>query len=166
MDVCLWASDIYFCFTVQEEVGLRGATVLSNRINPHVAIVLEATTASDVAGTNPYEYTTCLGKGPAISIMDRASYSNKNLNKFITDIAKKNNIKYQYKKTIFGGNDAGAISISGDGCETAVISVPCRYIHSPACVSHKDDIENTRKLITSILNNISTYNPVTKEVIK
>ncbi len=159
-------SDIYFCFSVQEEVGLRGATVLSNKINPDVAIVLEATTASDVADTKPYEYTTCLGKGPAISIMDRASYSNKNLNKFITDIAEKTNIKYQYKKTIFGGNDAGAISTSGDGCETAVISVPCRYIHSPACVSHKEDIENTKKLITAILNNISAYNPVTQEVIK
>lgn len=159
-------SDIYFCFSVQEEVGCRGAEVLANRINPDVAIILEATTASDVADTKTYEYTTCLGNGPAISIMDRASYSNKNLNKFITDIADEKGIKYQFKKTIFGGNDAGNISRSGDGCETAVISVPCRYIHSPSCVSHKDDIENAKLLVNEVLSGISAYNPVTKEVIK
>lgn len=158
--------DIYFCFSVQEEVGLRGAMVLANRINPDVALIIETTTASDVADTKPYEYTACLGNGPAISIMDRASYSNKKLNEFIAKVAEKNNINYQFKKTISGGNDAGAISTSTDGCETAVISVPCRYIHSPASVAHKEDIENAKKLLSFTLNSVSKYNPITMEVIK
>lgn len=159
-------SDIYFCFSVQEEVGCRGAGLLANRINPDLSIIFETTTASDVADTKSYEYTTELGMGPAISIMDRASYSNKNLNKFIIDVAKNNNIKYQFKRTIAGGNDAGAIHTSGNGCETAVISVPCRYIHSPTSVAHKGDIDNAKTLIDTILKNIANYNPTTKEVIK
>ncbi len=161
-----YESDIYFCFSVQEEVGLRGATVLSHRINPDVSIIIEATTCSDVPSAEIHEYATRLCEGPAISIMDRASYSNKNLNKYIVDIAKENNITFQYKQSTFGGNDAGAISVSGDGCETAVISVPCRYIHSPASVICKDDFTSTKKLVKCILYNINMYKPTTKEVLK
>ena len=63
--------DIYFCFTVQEETGLRGASVLSRRINPDVAFILEATTASDTAFSKEQLYSTTLGKGPVITMMDR-----------------------------------------------------------------------------------------------
>ncbi len=153
-----YENDIYFCFTVQEEVGLRGASVLSRRIEPKIALIIESTTASDVPGADKYEYCTMQGEGPAISIMDRASYSDKELNKFILDIAKKCGILYQFKKTTFGGNDAGAIQTGSGAVKTAVISAPARYIHSPVSTVKKSDIDNLYSLGYNVLKNIHSFN--------
>ena len=79
--------------------------------------------------------------GPAISIMDRGSYSHAELNKFIIDTAKNNNIKFQLKKSSMGGNDARAYQANSSQCMTAVISLPTRYIHSPVSCADKEDIE-------------------------
>lgn len=141
-------------FTVQEEVGLRGASVAGFNLKPDYAIIVEGTTASDVSGVEEYEYITSLGKGPAISILDGGSYSNKELVSKIVDSANKNNIKFQYKKGTTGGNDAGKIQISDSGIKTAVISVPCRYIHSPSSVINIEDYENTKKLVQTVLSEI------------
>ncbi len=152
-----YENDIYFCFTVQEEVGLRGASVLARRISPDVALIFECTTASDVPECEEHLYCTRQGDGPAISIMDRASYSNKSLNKFICDIADKNNIKYQFKQTTFGGNDAGAVQTLAGGAHTAVISVPARYIHSPVSMVRICDTEGAMELGGIVLKNIHNY---------
>ncbi len=146
--------DLYFCFTVQEETGLRGAKVLSRRINPDIAIVLESTTASDTAFSPEHLYATSLGKGPVISLMDRGSYSDKELNRFITDIADKNGIKYQYKLTSNGGNDAGAVQSGASGCRVCSISLPTRYIHSPVSVADKSDYKAMKKLVDVTLSEI------------
>lgn len=151
--------DIYFCFTVQEETGLRGARVLSRRINPDIAFILEATTASDTAFIPEHLYATRLGSGPVLTLMDRGSYSDKELNKFVSDIADEFNIKYQYKLTSNGGNDASAIQTGASGCRVCSISLPCRYIHSPICVADKTDFDAMKILAQKILENIHTFSP-------
>ena len=151
--------DMYFCFTVQEETGLRGARVLSRKINPDIAFILESTTASDTAFSPEHLYATSLGKGPVISLMDRASYSDKELNAFIADIADKNGIKYQYKLTSNGGNDAGAIQSSASGCRVCSISLPTRYIHSPICVADTSDFDAMKQLVYEVLSKIHRFSP-------
>lgn len=143
--------DVYFCFTVQEETGLRGARVLTRRINPDVALIIEATTASDTAFCEKYLYATELGKGPVISLMDRQSYSDKLLNRFVTELADTKEIKYQYKLTSNGGNDAGAVQTSASGCRVCSISIPCRYIHSPVSVADLDDFDAMKSIVEEFL---------------
>ncbi|MBE7047261.1 MAG: M42 family metallopeptidase [Ruminococcaceae bacterium] len=158
--------DIVFSFSVQEEVGLRGARVLSHREKADVCIVLEGTNAADVPFSSDHTTVTNQGEGPSLSIMDGASVSNKNLNGFIMKLAKENHIPYQIKKSHAGGNDAGAIAYSASGCETSVISLPLRYIHSPVSVGDVRDIQSYLKLIKCVLKNISEYQPRRKEVLK
>lgn len=149
--------DVYFCFSVQEEVGLRGARVIAPKLNADCALVLESTTCSDIAGAEPHEYVTSAGMGPAVSLMDRASYSDKDLNRFICRVADENKIPYQFKKSAMGGNDAGAYQNSAGACKTAVISLPCRYIHSPVSCASADDISNMYALAENILKTIHTF---------
>lgn len=161
-----YESDIYFCFTVQEETGLRGAKILSHRLNADTCLILEGTNAADVDGVKMHERVTCLGDGPALSVMDRASISSAKYNEFIKSIADENNIKYQLKKTLNGGNDAGSIAYGAKGCMTSVLSIPTRYIHSPISVAQKSDISDMIELSEKILKNIHKLEPIRKEVIK
>ena len=149
--------DIYFCFSVQEEMGMRGASVLSRRINPDVAIVLEATTASDTAFVPEHLYCTRLGEGPAVSIMDKGSYSDIELRKFIENLAESKGINYQYKRTGNGANDSRVIQIGADGCKVAAISLPCRYIHSAVSVADGGDYDEMKRLVRVILNDIGNF---------
>ncbi|TYQ15469.1 UNVERIFIED_CONTAM: endoglucanase [Acetivibrio alkalicellulosi] len=139
--------DLYICFTVQEEVGLRGAQVASYRIYPDMALVIEGTTCSDVPDVEKYEYSTILGEGAAITIMDRGAYGNKKLVNYIFNLAKENGVPVQYKQTTSGGNDAGKIQTAKGGVVVAAISVPCRYIHSPVSVMSKSDFESCMKIV-------------------
>ncbi len=153
-----YEEDLYFCFCVQEEVGLRGSKVISQRLGADIALVLESTTCSDISGAKPHEYATSLGKGPAISLMDRASYSDRGLNEFIVNIAKNNEIPFQFKRTDMGGNDAGSYQTSFLPCKTAAISLPCRYIHSPVSCASVKDMENMLKLTECVIKNIRSFN--------
>lgn len=152
-------SDIYFCFTVQEETGLRGAQVLSRRIDPDISLVLEATTASDTAFSPKHLYGTRLGCGPVITNMDRGAYSDKALNNFVTHIADQRGIPYQYKLTSNGGNDSRQIQTGASGCRVCSISLPCRYIHSPVCVADGNDYDATKRLVRAVLNDIHNFSP-------
>jgi len=143
--------DLYLVFTVQEEVGLRGARVAADRIRPDVAIVLEGTTCSDVYGTEERDYSTVSGGGAALSIIDRSTYYDKELTNALYNTAKKHDIPVQFKKTATGGNDAGAIHTSFGGVKTAAISVPARYIHSPSSVMKKTDYEALCNLLYTFL---------------
>lgn len=148
--------DLYVCFTVQEEVGLRGAQVAAYRVNPDLAIVVEGTTCSDVPDVEKYEYSTVLGEGAALTIMDRTSYANKKLVDYMYNAAKKNNIPVQFKQTTTGGNDAGKIQLTQSGVVVASVSVPCRYIHSPVSVMSKKDYESCLKLVRTVLKEFSS----------
>jgi putative aminopeptidase FrvX len=143
--------DLYACFTVQEEVGLRGAGVAAYHIEPDMGLVIEGTTAADIPDVPDHLKTTKLGKGPAISFMDYSSVANKDLFKQMVRTAEENKIPYQLKENVSGGNDAGRIQQSRAGVPTIAISVPCRYIHSPSCVMDLNDYKNTLLLAQKFL---------------
>lgn len=143
--------DLYLVFTVQEEVGLRGARVATERIRPDVAIVLEGTTCSDVHGTEEKDYSTVAGGGAALSILDRSTYYDQNLTRALYKAAKQHGICVQYKQTASGGNDAGAVHTAAGGVKTAAVSVPARYIHSGASVVKRSDFEAMNDLLHTFL---------------
>lgn len=143
--------DTWFCFLVQEEVGLRGARIAANRIEPDAALVLEATTCSDVYGCREHEYVTSLGGGVVLTARDGASIVDDSYRKQFEKLALDEGIPYQYKKTTRGGNDAGAIYISGKGVKCASLSIPCRYLHSPVGVAALGDIEAMQRLVEKYL---------------
>lgn len=147
-------SDMYFVFSVQEEVGLRGATVAAYNIKPDIALVIEGTTCSDVYGSKPHNQVTNLGGGAVMTAMDRAAISDKEYYDFIMKTASENGIKLQIKRTVMGGTDAGAIQRSCAGVKTAVLAVPCRYIHSHVSVMNLEDYESVYKLAKVVLKNI------------
>lgn len=149
-----WGVDLYCNFTVQEEVGLRGARVATKGIRPDFAIVIEGTTCNDLPGVPKHLWVTKSGDGPAISILDSASKADAELVGLLEETAKTHQIPYQYKAATAGGNDAGAIYITDGGIKTASVSVPCRYIHSPVSVMHREDFENCKKLICAFLEDI------------
>lgn len=134
--------DTYFVFNVQEEIGLRGSTVSAFSVAPDFAIVLEATTAADIDGVSGDKRVCVLGNGPVVSFMDRSTIYDKELYQLAFDIA-----TCQTKTMIAGGNDAGAIHISGNGVRTIAISLPCRYLHSPSSVIELSDLESSYKLV-------------------
>ncbi len=133
--------DLYASFTVQEEVGCRGSIIAANYVKPEYAIVFEGTTCSDVFPTPEEKTVTHLGKGCALTAMDRAAVADRELLDKTMGIAKEKKIPYQIKRTTMGGTDAGSIQRSGVGVKTVVISTPCRYIHSPVCVMNKNDFK-------------------------
>ncbi|GAE86898.1 M42 family metallopeptidase [Acetivibrio straminisolvens] len=148
--------DLYVCFTVQEEIGLRGAGIAAFRVNPDIAIVVEGTTCSDVPGAREHEYSTVMGQGAALTVMDRTSYPNKRLVEFMYKTAIDKNIPVQYKQTTTGGNDAGKIQLTREGVVVASVSVPCRYIHSPVSVMNRRDYESCLKLVKAVLDEMGS----------
>ena len=143
--------DTYFCFNVQEEVGLRGASCTSYQVQSDISVVLEATTAADLCGVSGGERCCVLGNGPVVSFMDGRTVYDKSLYNLAFETAKENHIKIQTKTAVAGGNDAGAIQTSGKGSKVIAVSLPCRYIHSGASVVKKSDIEETKKLLKAFL---------------
>jgi len=142
--------DFYASFSVQEEVGLRGAKTAAYTINPDSALVLEATTAADISGV-PRDRRVCvLGQGPAVSFMDKATVYDRTY----YQAALNSGIPCQTKAAVAGGNNSGAIHLSRDGIRTLAISVPCRYIHSASCVTDKNDCEKALKLAKYMINGI------------
>ncbi|WP_353097116.1 M42 family metallopeptidase [Tissierella praeacuta] len=142
----------YAVFTVMEEIGLVGAGPAAYEVNPDISLVLEGTLCYDMPKLDTYLVPTYLNKGPAISLIDRTTMFNREFRKKIANIAEENNIPYQYRKTSMGGNDSGKIHTTKEGSITTTISVPCRYIHSPASVMSKNDYNNTYSLLKAILS--------------
>ena len=143
--------DTYFCFNVQEEVGLRGSKCTQQNVQADVAVILEATTAGDLDGVQGGDRVCVLGDGPVVSFMDNRTIYDRDLYKKIMSIAKEKNILVQTKTAIAGGNDAGSIQTQGKGAKVTAISLPCRYIHSPSSVVKLSDMDETRKLLKEIL---------------
>ena len=142
--------DFYASFSVQEEVGLRGAKTAVFAADPDAAIVLEATTAADIADVDETHRVCVLGNGPAVSFMDRATVYDREYYR----AALESGIKCQPKSAVAGGNNSGAIHLSRGGVRTVAISVPCRYIHSSSCVADKEDIKNAERLAKYMLAGI------------
>jgi endoglucanase len=144
---------VLFNFAVQEEIGGQGAIVGAYSLKPTMAIAIENTTAADVPGIKDSEIPAYIGKGPAITIADRTMISHPKINERIMENAKLENIPYQIKKPRYGGTDAGKIHISRSGVPSSVVSVPCRYIHSPTSLLKVDDIYETIRLVDAFLRN-------------
>jgi endoglucanase len=142
------SSDLYFVFTVQEELGLRGAKPAAFAIQPDYAVVCDVTPADDQLGAKHFG-STKLGGGAAIKVMDTSVICHPQMVKKLSDLAINNKISYQTDVIKRGGTDAGAIHVSGAGVLTGGISIPCRYVHSPQEMTDISDIENCAKLITA-----------------
>ena len=132
--------DMWFTFTVQEEVGCRGAKCAAYAVDPDFAFVIESTTAADLHDVPPDKAVCVLGQGAAVSFMDNGTLYDRDMYKFVLDNCRKNNIAIQLKTAAKGGNNASAVHLSRKGVRTCAISLPCRYIHSQYCVAHKNDV--------------------------
>ncbi len=143
--------DIYAVASVQEEVGLRGATTGAYGIRPDIGVALDVTLAVDGPGSSKQFQVTALGEGAAIKIMDSASISNYKLVDFMRTLAQENQIKYQMEILPRGGTDAGAIERIQTGCPVITLSVPTRHVHSNVETINKEDIKNTAVLLAKFL---------------
>ena len=147
--------DMVLAFTVQEEVGLRGAKAAAFGVQPDIAVVVDATTAADTIGVAADKQVCRVGEGAVISFMDKRTLYDADLYARILEIAKKKNIRAQSKTMVAGGNDAGAIQLVGRGARVAAVSLPCRYLHSPACVVAKRDMEQTLALLQELARQLA-----------
>ncbi len=147
---------VFAVFTCEEERGLRGAQVAANIVKPELAFVLEGTIAADVPGIPEQSHITRLGKGPALRVMDRTIVVRRWLLESMISRAEELGIPYQLQLSPVSGTDAGPISLSGEGVPVGVISVPTRYIHSPQALAKVEDVENTMRLVRSLLEDPPT----------
>lgn len=143
--------DFYGVFTVQEELGTRGAYAAAYNIQPELALILEGTTANDMPKVEGHRTVTRVGAGPAISFMDRGTIVRPFMFEALKRTAEDAGIPWQLRQGTLGANDAGAIHKSGSGVITGAISVPCRYIHSPCSVASVSDYDNAVKLADRFL---------------
>ena len=143
--------DCWFAFTVQEEAGARGASVAAYELKPDAALILETTTAADLAGVEGADRVCCLGKGVVIPFMDRTTIYDKALFKTLTRLADENGIPWQTKSRVAGGTDASAFQRTGCGAAVAAISVPVRNIHSPGSIAKQSECADQLRLARAFL---------------
>ena len=135
---------------VSRTIAKSGARVAAQTITPDFAIVLETTAIADIADVAERSRVAIQGNGGAISLMDRSTIYDKEFINSALDLAKKKDIPVQVKKYVSGGNDAAHIHKSGVGVRTLALSVPTRYLHSPACVADIRDYRSTLDLVTEM----------------
>ena len=133
-------NDLYFAFTVQEEVGLRGARTAAYGVEPDYGIAVDVTDSDDIPSA-PHECSSSAGKGAAIKVMDSSVICHPSVVAKLEELAKAEQIPYQKDILRFGGTDAGAIHQSRSGVYTGGISIPTRYIHTPLEMADVGDIE-------------------------
>lgn len=141
-------NELYSGATVQEEVGLRGAQVAANMIQPDIAYVLDASPANDASGDK--SAFGQLGKGALLRIFDRTMVTHRGMREFVLDTAESNDIPYQYFISQ-GGTDAGRIHLSNNGVPSAVIGICSRYIHTSASIVHVDDYAAAKELLVKLV---------------
>ena len=134
-------NDVYFVFTVQEEVGLRGAKTAAYAVDPDYGIAVDVTDVDDTPGSEK-NGTVQLGKGAAIKLMDSSVICHPEVVKILSDLSEEKKIAAQKDILRAGGTDAGAMHVSRMGVRAGGISVPCRYIHSPVEMVHQDDFKS------------------------
>lgn len=144
---------VLFNFAVQEEIGRQGAITGAFKLKPTIGLAIENTTAADVPGIKESVIPAYIGKGPAITVADKSIISSTKVNERLMKNAESENIPYQIKKPKFSLTDAGKIQISREGVPSSVVSVPCRYIHSPTSLLSLNDILETIRLIEVFLRN-------------
>lgn len=146
--------DTWFCFTVQEEIGTRGAAIATYRLNPALCLVVEGTTAADLADIPAHKRVCALRAGAVIPFMDRATIYDAALFELLRNAADTRNVKWQTKQMVAGGTDAGIIHKSRAGVRVCALAAPVRYIHSPCCVAAIADMEGVLTLSRAFLEEI------------
>ncbi len=141
--------DLYFVFTTQEEVGIRGATTSAYGIDPDIGIALDVTPSGDTP--NALRMEMALGKGPCIKIQDVGMIADPRIVQWMIRAAEKNRIPYQREVLLIGGTDARAIQLTRAGVPAGCISVPVRYVHSPSEMVDYSDVQNAVRLLTAVL---------------
>ncbi len=150
--------DFYAVFTVQEEVGLRGARVAANAINPEIGIALDVTLANDLPGSDSHQKITELGGGTAVKVMDGSVICTPGLVEFAAGLAEENDIPYQREILTAGGTDTAALQyLSGTEAKVTCISTPTRYLHTTVETVHKDDVKHGIDLMALIIEQIHRY---------
>ncbi len=151
--------DLLAAFTVQEEVGLRGARVAAYAFDPDMAIAIDSTPAYDLPPWDEAEenarYNTRLDEGPAIYVMDRATIADRRIVSLLTETAELADIPYQFRQPGGGGTDAGAIHRVRSGVPSTSVSVPSRYAHTAASIARLDDWANTLRLLHTALGRVT-----------
>jgi putative aminopeptidase FrvX len=145
---------LFGAFTVQEEVGLRGAGPAAYRLQPDIAIALEGTVCFDVVDAPGHGQSTVMGGGPALTVQDGRTIADRRFLEFMISVAEKYDIPYQLRRVKGGTNDYGAIHQVREGIVGGAISVPVRYIHAPAQLISLDDYVNTIRLVEAVLTEI------------
>ncbi|MFC3881894.1 M42 family metallopeptidase [Algoriphagus namhaensis] len=152
------AYDVYATFTVQEEVGIRGANVAAHSINPDFGIALDTTIAFDVPGAQAHEKVTELGKGTAIKIMDAMTICDYRMVDFMKQTADKKKIIWQPEILTAGGTDTAGVQRMGkQGAIAGAISIPTRHLHQVIEMAHKDDIAGSIALLKACLEHVDGY---------
>ena len=149
-----YPGDVTFVFAAQEEVGCRGSNGAAYGVRPDIVLNLEGTAANDLGNVDEQFKVCCPTQGVAISFMDNSSIGQRKLFKEVVRLAEQENIPHQIKRGITGGNDAGAYQRAAAGCQTCVLSVPCRYIHSGASVAYLEDIQSQYALVHAFLMHV------------
>jgi putative aminopeptidase FrvX len=148
------ANTVYGVATVQEEVGLRGATTSVRSVDPDVAIILESDIAGDVPGIKPEESSVKLGQGPTVLIYEGRTIPNLKLRQFIVDTAQDLEIPVQISYVEAGGTDAGAIHLHHTGVPSAILGVAARHIHSHSSIIHRDDYDRAVRLLVGVIERL------------
>lgn len=143
-------NEVIFTFTVQEEVGLRGAGPAAYGIKPDLAVAVDVTGTGDTPDCKPLSID--LGKGPTVMIKDARTISHPLVKDTLIRCAKEQNLPYQLEVFSVGGNDAGAIHITAGGIPSGGVSIPCRYTHRPCEMVDKNDVENAIKLLDAFIH--------------
>lgn len=141
--------DVHFVFSVQEEVGLRGARTAAYGINPDLAIAVDVTATGDTPECYPMAVE--LGKGPAVKIQDKGMIAHPAVRDMLIQRAKRANIPYQLEILEWGSTDAAAMQLVRAGVPAGCLSIPCRYVHSPSEMVDEEDVENSVRLLLEVL---------------
>jgi endoglucanase len=143
--------EVYFVFSTQEEVGIRGATTAAYGVDPEVGFAVDVTLCGDTPKMEP-KIVTALGNGPAIKVRDNSFIADPRLVDWMIKQAESANIPYQLEVLTAGGTDGRAIQMTRGGVPAGCISIVCRYIHSPSEMVDTDDVENSVALLVKLLS--------------
>ena len=151
--------DIYAVFTVQEEVGIRGAQVATQNIEPDFGFAIDTTIAFDVPGSQAHEQVTKLGGGAAVKILDSTAIADYRMVEFIKKVAGDKQIKWQPELLAKGGTDTAMVQrMTRSGSIAGAVSIPTRHIHQVIETIHKEDIESSIQLIKNCLTGLDNFN--------
>jgi endoglucanase len=142
---------VYFVFSVQEEVGVRGATAAAFGVDPDLGLAIDVTDTGDTPKGSKMEVS--LGKGPAIKIRDSGMLADPRVVEWMINRAEKEEIPYQREVLLKGGTDGRAIQLTRSGVPAGCLSIPCRYIHTPSEMVDFQDVQNAARLLLELLQN-------------